>query len=170
MTHWRKYVSASNPDLHHWDIEDHSPITVTITSHEMKEVHCEDSTKKAMCFLSFKGAKKPLGINATNGHIIEAMHGSDIEGWIGKKITLRIAELTSGPKRGEVCIRVDAPKGLKLPGNCHRFKYLDTAGGKVPNMPKPPPVPPESEEEHEPDPAEAQPGETVDDEPPDVDF
>ena len=125
MTHWRKMVSANNPDLHHWDIEEHSPFEVTIEKYGMKEVHGDDNEKVNLCFLWFHKGKKPLGINATNGLIIEAMHGSDIEQWPGKKITLRTAQITNGPKRGTDCIRVDSPDGFKLPPRCHKFKYTD---------------------------------------------
>jgi len=125
MTHWRKMVSQDNPHLHHWDIEEVSPAQVTIESHSMDTVHNDDGADKSMFFLHFKGGKKPLGINAVNGIIISALHGTDIEGWIGKKITLRTARLTGGPRKGDDCIRVATPDGLKLPGNCHKFRYTD---------------------------------------------
>jgi len=129
--HWRKLVSKDNPHLHSWDIEDVSPATVTIESHSMEDVHGDDGDK-AMLFLHFKGGKKPLGINAVNGTIIEAHHGSDADKWIGKTITLRTATLTSGPLADTDCIRVAMPDGMKLPGNCHKFRWTDTIkkGGK----------------------------------------
>jgi hypothetical protein len=125
MAHWRKKVSGDNPNLHVWDIEDVSPVTVTIESDSMGEVHSEDGADKAMYFLHFKGGKKPLGVNAVNGTIIAAHHGNDTDNWIGKKIQLRTATLTSGPREGTECIRVAMPDGLKLPGNCHRFRFTD---------------------------------------------
>ena len=130
MAHWRKMVSRDNPHLHSWDIEDVSPIKVTIESHSFEQVHGEDGEDKAMFFLHFKGGKKPLGINAVNGTIIAAHHGTEVEGWIGKQIQLRRATLTGGPKAGTDCIRVDMPDGLKLPGNCHKFRWLDKKAAK----------------------------------------
>lgn len=132
MTHWRKYVSANNPNLHHWDIEEFSPVEVTIEKYGMQDVHGDgdgDEADKPMCFLWFKGGKKPLGINATNGHILSGILGADIEGWVGKAVTLRRAEITSGGKKGEPCIRVDAPVGFKLTGLCPKFKYTDKKKG-----------------------------------------
>ena len=75
MPHWRSYVSADNPHLHHWDIEQHSPVVVTIEKYGKQDVRTDDNESKAMLFLHFKGGKKPFGVNTTNAHIIAAMHG-----------------------------------------------------------------------------------------------
>ena len=128
MTHWRRYVSANNPHLHHWDIEESSPVTVVIEGYEHDSVRNDDGDTEAMLFLSFKNAKKKLGVNVTNARIIEALHGPNIEKWVGQPITLRRATC-----RGEECIRVDSPQGLKLPKRCPKFKYID--GGRRPESP-----------------------------------
>ena len=121
MAHWREMVSADNPNLHFWDIEEHSPVTVTIEKFGTKEVKSAEGTANLM-FLWFAKAKKPLGLNVTNGEIIErVLKTSDPNEWVGKKITLRVADC-----RGEQCIRIDAPSGTKLPKQCPKFKYTDS--------------------------------------------
>jgi len=123
MSDWRKDVKKDSPFLFHFDIEDVSPIEVEITGYESAEAYCPGKSangeKGTLWCLQLKGAKKILGVNVTNGNLIEHLHGKDKEGWIGKKITLRVAEC-----KGERCIRIDAP-GAVLPKQCPRFKYLD---------------------------------------------
>lgn len=128
MTDWRKEVKNDSEFLYYFDIEGKSPVTVTIEGYVSAKAYCpgksKDGEKTNLWCLKFKGAVKMLGINVTNGNLIEHLHGSDIEGWVGKKITLRVAELTGGRDRGTKCIRVDAP-GAQLPKQCTKFKYLD---------------------------------------------
>jgi len=126
MTHWRQQVSKDNPNLHWWDIDGHSPIKVVIESWHSGEVRDDDGATKPKTFLNLAKAKKPFGINVTIAHIISAVLGTpDMDKWVGGEIVLRVAELTSGGKKGERCIRPDAPRGLRMPGNCAKFKYLD---------------------------------------------
>lgn len=139
MTHWRKIVSKDSPNLNVWDIEGRSPVVVTIACHEVKMVHNEDNEPKDMLFLRFKGAKKALGINVTNATLIAAQHGPDVEQWIGKRITLRTATC-----RGEDCVRVGVPAGLKLPRRLPRFRYTDN---DLPNRSEREPLPPSAMDE-----------------------
>jgi len=121
MKHWRTIVSQDNPNLHHWDIMEHSPVEVTVESWHKRTIRNEDGDEDTMLFIKFKGAKKPLGLNVTNCLIIEAIAGSpEPEKWIGKKLTLRTANC-----RGKDCIRVEGPKGLRMPKNCPKFTYTD---------------------------------------------
>lgn len=120
-THWRKLVSKDSPHLTVWDIEGKTPLEVTIEKTATANVQsfvCE--TGSDMLFLHFKGAKKALGMCATNCAIVEMMHGAAIEGWVGKKITLRAAVC-----KGEDCIRVDVPQGARVPRRYPRFTYSD---------------------------------------------
>ena len=120
MSDWRKDVKHDSPFLYYFDIEGKSPVTVTIEAWEPKEAYCPGKGDKGTLFcLRFRGGKKVLGVNVTNGNLIEHLHGPYPEDWIGKKITLRVAKC-----KGEKCIRVDAP-GAKLPKVCPRFEYLD---------------------------------------------
>ena len=122
MSHWRKHVDAESEHLKFHDIEGKSPIRVTIEAHSDEKVY-EPNEKVAgtMLFVGFKGAEKRLGINHTNGWLIEQAVGSpDVEAWIGKEITLRTANCG-----GEACIRVDAPKGTRIPSRYPKFTYTD---------------------------------------------
>ena len=120
MSNWRKDVKQDSPFLYHFDIEGKTPLAVTIEGYKSIEAYCPGKGEKGMLWcLTFKGGVKALGINVTNGNLIESLHGPDKEGWIGKRIVLRIADCA-----GERCIRVHAP-GAKLPAQCKRFRYLD---------------------------------------------
>ncbi len=120
MTDWRKDVKKDSPFLYHFDIEGMTPLDVVIEGYESIEAFCPGKKQKGTLWcLKFKGAKKALGVNVTNGNLIESLHGSDKEDWVGKKITLRIAECD-----GDKCIRIHAP-GAKLPSQCKKFRYLD---------------------------------------------
>ena len=120
MTDWRKDVKKDSPFLYYWDIEGKSPVTVTIEGWDHKEAYCPGKGEKGVLWcLKFRNAGKVLGINVTNGNLIEHLHGSDRDKWPGKQITLRVAECA-----GEKCIRIHAP-GARLPAQCKRFKYID---------------------------------------------
>lgn len=125
---WRKEVKKDSRFLYWYDIEGVSPVTVEIAGAERvaaylpskKEEQGEDEKKSnTLWCLRFRNAQKMLGVNVTNGTLIEHLHGENAEDWIGKKITLRVAECA-----GEKCIRVHAP-GAKIPKTCRRFRYLD---------------------------------------------
>jgi len=126
--HWRKLVNKDSPHLTVWDIEGKTPLRVTIEGHSFKRVHSmkggeNEDAQEDMLFLRFKGAKKELGVKATNCALIEKALGTPYPAeWVGKSITLRTAEC-----RGEPCVRVDAPAGTRLPKLIPRFKYTDTA-------------------------------------------
>lgn len=149
MSNWRQKVKQDSALLYSFDIEGKSPVTVEISGHEMYEAFCPGKNKKGKLFcLKFKGATKMLGINVTNGNLIEHLHGSDIEGWIGKKITLRVAMC-----EGEQCIRVHAP-GAKLPKQCKKFTYSDSEPRQGSARPDQSAPPPEQQEPPEPPPSE----------------
>jgi hypothetical protein len=125
VSDWRKEVKKDSPFLYYFDIEGKSPVTVTIEGWKHIEAFCPGKKEKGVLWcLTFKGATKALGVNVTNGNLIEHLHGADKDQWAGKRIVLRVAECD-----GEKCIRVHAP-GAKLPGQCKRFKYLDADPGK----------------------------------------
>jgi len=120
MTDWRKEVKHDSPFLYYFDIEEKSPVTVVIEGWDTAEAFCPGKgTQGLLWCLKFKGASKMLGVNVTNGNLIESLHGADKDKWIGKKIVLRVAKC-----KGVKCIRVHAP-GAKLPMQCPRFEFLD---------------------------------------------
>ena len=126
MNDWRKEVKKDSPFLYYFDIEDASPVEVEMVGYEQVEAFCPGKKKKGMLWsLKFKGAKKMLGVNVTNGNLIEHVTGTaDKDKWVGKRIILRVATCD-----GEKCIRVHAP-GAKLPAQCKRFDYVDADPGK----------------------------------------
>ena len=120
MPHWKSMVSSESENLHHFDLFESSPVAVKIVGHRMKIVKSQDGERN-MLFLQFKGASKELGINVTNGQIIEALHGTpDPDKWIGKTVTLRCALC-----KGDDCIRLDAPSGMKFSKATPKFTYTD---------------------------------------------
>jgi len=127
MSNWKKEVKQDSKFLYYFDIEGKSPLTVEIAGVERTDAFCPGKGEEGTLFcLKFKGAKKMLGLNVTNGHLIEHLHGADTDGWIGKQIVLRVAECA-----GEMCIRVHAP-GAKLPKQIKRFEYKDKMSVQVP--------------------------------------
>jgi len=136
MSDWRKEVKKDSRFLYNFDIEDTSPVEVEIAGFGREKAYCPGEGEGTMWCLRFKGAKKLLGVNVTNGNLIEHVLGTaDKDKWIGKRITLRVANCA-----GDKCIRVHAP-GAKLPKQCKRFEYLDDAPGKK-ATPKPEPEQP----------------------------
>jgi hypothetical protein len=133
VSDWRKEVKRDSKFLYWFDIWGKSPVTVTITGHERAEAYCPGKGEKGSLWcLTFKGAQKMLGLNVTNGYLIQHHHGPELEGWIGKQIILRVAEC-----EGERCIRVHAT-GAKLPKQIRKFRYLDAEpGAKAPSKPAP---------------------------------
>ena len=130
MSDWRKEVKKDSPFLYHYDIEGKTPLAVTITGSIRHEAYCPGKNEQGTLWcLSFKGAKKVFGVNVTNGNLIESLHGSDPEKWVGKQIILRVAECD-----GDKCIRVHAP-GAKLPKQCKRFRYMDADPDKAGTRP-----------------------------------
>jgi hypothetical protein len=132
MSYWKKEVKKDSQFLYWYDIEGKTPLAVTISGYVTKKAFCPgkskpgkdengnfDDGKLDMWCLTFKRGKKALGVNITNGTLIEHLHGSDMENWVGKHIILRIAEC-----KGEKCIRVHA-RGAKLSGHIPKFKYID---------------------------------------------
>ena len=120
MTNWRTEVKKDSAFLYYHDIEGKTPLAVTIDGYERHPAYCPGKGEEGELWcLKFKGATKQLGINVTNGTLIEHLHGPDVEGWVGKAIVLRVAEC-----RGEKCIRVHAP-GCKFPPQVPKFRYLD---------------------------------------------
>jgi hypothetical protein len=122
MSDYKKDLYKSSPFLYYWDIEEHAPVTLTITGHGDQDAF-NPGTKEAgvLWCLKFKGANKMLGLNKTNGFLVERAVGTaHKEEWIGKQITLRVAEC-----KGEKCIRVDGAQRGKMPSKYPRFKYTD---------------------------------------------
>ena len=75
-------------------------VTLEISEVKLEELE-GDKGAQTKGIVSFKGAKKSLVLNKTNGLCMRAMWGRETDAWIGKRVTLYPAELD-----GELCIRV----------------------------------------------------------------
>ncbi len=94
-------------------------VTVTIAKYEVVDF---DDGKKLV--LSFGESDRTLICNKTNGSTIGDLHGTNLDGWIGKKITLFPTQTDFGGKQVP-CIRVKltqpaAAEPQPLPGNPQR--------------------------------------------------
>ena len=122
MGHWKKKVCSDAGFLHHWHIDGSSPVTVTIAEVGFRTAHSQDGTKELFCLIIKGKEDLPFGLNVTNGEIMQALHGKDDADWPGKKITLRTAMC-----RGDECIRIDGPKGMRFSKAVPKFTYTDKA-------------------------------------------
>jgi len=122
MAHWKAHVNADSKFLYFFNIEANSPLTVEVSGWSEEDAfEPSEKAKGKMLCLSFKGGKKLLGINGTNGWIIEQVTGeTEPEKWVGKTLTLRTAVC-----KGDECIRVDLPTGTRVSGRYPKFKYTD---------------------------------------------
>ena len=86
--------------------------------------------------MTFEGAKKKLVLNRTNGECLKALFGRNVDDWIGKRITLYVAEFN-----GEPCIRIKGSPDierpitfeLKLPRKKPRPMTMQKTGGNGTN-------------------------------------
>lgn len=87
------------------DLGDREPI-LTITQVDFKKF---DNANKIV--LSFDGTDKQLVVNKTNAKRIAKSHGSNTDGWVGKKIQLFVDQVEFS---GDIvdAIRVRTPKSL----------------------------------------------------------
>ena len=94
-------------------------VTVTIAKYEVVDF---DDGKKLV--LSFQESDRTLICNKTNGSTIGDLHGTNLDAWMGKKITLFPTQTDFGGKQVP-CIRVKlapppAAERQPLPGNPQR--------------------------------------------------
>ena len=80
-------------------------VTVEIAKVEAGTITGEQGRKSKKPLVSFKGAKKKLALNKTNGKTIASLYGNDTSMWIGKLITIYPTTTTFGSETVE-CIRV----------------------------------------------------------------
>jgi hypothetical protein len=90
-------------------------VTVTIERVEAGTIIGEAGRKSKKPMVTFRGAKKKLAINKTNGRTIAQLYGNDTSAWIGKSITIYPTTTTFGNDTVE-CIRV-RPTVPKQPTN-----------------------------------------------------
>lgn len=85
-------------------------VTVEIADVEKEELPQEKGGDRERGILSFKGTKKKLVLNRTNGECVKAMFGRKVPGWIGKRLTLYPAEWN-----GDLCIRIRGSPDISAP-------------------------------------------------------
>lgn len=98
MTHWRACIDKDY--LGSYDLVDKAgkpkDYTLQIVRVEPRLLKTAQNPKgKRKCVVTFLRAEKKFVANSTNCTLIEAMYGPDIEGWVGKKITLYQGEVRS---------------------------------------------------------------------------
>lgn len=118
MTHWRALIEKDY--LGAWDLVDRdgsTPRDYTLQIQEVKSVALKTKQTpdgKRKCVIRFRGARKRMVSNTTNCTIIESLYGRDIEGWVGKLITLYQGDVRNPAGRGMIkgiCVRPKVPKG-----------------------------------------------------------
>lgn len=93
-----------------------TPILVTITGGEMKNLAMEGKPPEERFLLYFEEVEKPLVLNSTNAQICAAITGSDeTDDWVGHKVVLYNDPNISFQGKLTGGIRVRAPKGQAKP-------------------------------------------------------
>ncbi len=109
MPHWRSMLDSKYVFAYDLDGKER---TLTISRVEGGELEGDKGRKTKKPLVYFKESKtgKPLALNATNGKTIERMYGGDVDGWIGKRVTLypTTCEM-AGETRDCIRIRPRAP-------------------------------------------------------------
>lgn len=88
------------------------PVTLTITGVDLEELEKEDGTAKSSPIVSFNETKRQWVLIKTNAQCLVAMWGSDVDGWIGHKVTLVPERDASGLSDSGFCIRVQGSPEL----------------------------------------------------------
>jgi len=112
MTHYRSLLD--HEFLGAFDLQrDGKGIEVTITIGKVELTECFDPKTnekgKKLCIVPAERPERKFALNKTNADLIAALHGTDADKWVGKKITLYPAQTAFG-KRREDCIRVKVPE------------------------------------------------------------
>jgi hypothetical protein len=91
-THFKKLLNPKYLGSH--DLEPNKEYTVTIERIERDvEVIGDGGKKQNKSICHFKGASKPMILNATNMKMISAVLGSKfIEDWIGKAVIIKVLQ------------------------------------------------------------------------------
>lgn len=126
MTHWRTMTDSDW--LRCCDLMGREA-TVRIIKVVGGIVVGEGGLKKRKPILHFEGKSKPFAISSTDGKTLESLYGADVEGWVGKWITL-YPTTTERPGQGTVaCIRVRPTIPKPREGKSAGQPPSDTNGG-----------------------------------------
>jgi hypothetical protein len=108
--HWRTLIEKDY--LGAWNLVDKADkpkdYTLQIAKVEGVKLKTAQTPKgKGKAVITFARAEKKFVANTTNCKVIAAMYGDDIEGWIGKKITLYMGDVRNPDGGGTI-------KGIKV--------------------------------------------------------
>ena len=108
-THWRSMQDREFLGV--WSLQrggkQVDEVTLTIERVEAATVKSAEKPKGDKCpVLYFRGVKKPMVCNSTNGKTLEGMFGPYVEEWAGKNVTLYAGDVRN-PKGGTM-------KGLRI--------------------------------------------------------
>src|SRR3990172_5005194 len=111
MAHYKlmfpsKYIDAATLEGH--------DVVVEIESVRMETLEGEKGEKDTKPVVRLKGKKKLWVLNKTNAKIIARLYSNDVDGWIGKRITLYPTTCDAFGQHDIECVRVRkaAPKPM----------------------------------------------------------
>lgn len=87
MAHWRTMME--NETMTAGDLMGRGDVVATIESVKAGSIKAQGGKKK-LPLVKLSGFAFPLGANPTNCMTIARMYGSDVVGWVGKRITLYV--------------------------------------------------------------------------------
>lgn len=105
-------------------------VTLTISAVVVDEL-VGDKGSEMKGLLSFKGKKKQLVLNKTNGLCIKQMFGRETDAWVGKRITIFPSTFNDDPcirVKGSPDIEKDISFDLKLPRKAPKATRLVKTG------------------------------------------
>ena len=113
MPDYRRYFDKDFIAAFDLATDDGKPVNAVVTIEAVDQGELQSpgkSAKRRAPVVTFKGRRKKLVLNATNGRLIADMYGNDTRKWIGQRITLYPTTTRFGPKTVD-CVRVKpAPK------------------------------------------------------------
>jgi len=122
MAHYKlmfpsKYIDAATLEGH--------DVVVEIESVRMETLEGEKGEKDTKPVVRLKGKKKLWVLNKTNAKIIARLYSNDVDGWIGKRITLYPTTCDAFGQHDIECVRVRKA----APGHHQEFQHVVEAGG-----------------------------------------
>ena len=120
MTHYKTMYDESDM-LFAADIYGKGDVVVTIERVEAGAIVGEKGRKTKKPFVSFRGTKKRLALNKTNGRTISQLYGPDVTQWPGKTIALYATTTTFGNETVD-CVRVRPAIPKPKAGAAHKVE------------------------------------------------
>lgn len=88
-------------------------VTVVISKVSIEEI---GQPKERKIILAFAGKEKKLVCNKTNANTIQRLYGEELEGWVGRKITLSPREVEfQGDMVWAIRVSIKVPGGTQAP-------------------------------------------------------